>query len=660
MICNKCGRKINNTIKYCPYCGNEMNTNNTNYTNNIILNKKQKVTIISLLSVIILMFSIILIFPDNNKRTIMIYLVGSNLESDARIVSSELASIDPKKIDLAKTNILLYTGGTEQWHNFISNDENGLYILKSSGFEKLESQEQLNLGDPKTLSNFLNYSYKNYKADKYDLILYDHGGAIDGAIYDDISGDNLTLKDMTEALKNSPFNSKNKMEAVLFRTCLNGTIELANIFNDYSEYLIASEEVSYGAKSTNVLGFLNNILPTDDGLNFGKKFVDAYDKQMEVINPYNELVQTYSVIDLSYIDELNKELDDYIKKIDLQKNYREIALVRSNLYQYGTSTELYDMVDLYDFVEKTSKYTTDGGNKLLKKINSAVKYNKSNNKSSHGISIYFPYKGKKQFKNKFLKVYENLNYSVEYNNFINTFNNMQQSPSGYSFDLSDNKITVNESNFDFSINLTDEQLQTFADGLFAIFKRDMEHPNYYMPIFSSDDVSLEDKVLGAKINNKMLKIGDDNDNYEYILTYYRKNNNESRTVKGILYAKDLDFTDDGFMNNVVFNITNINDNPIISTAILASKNERINGALLRLEDYNKYEIWNNSYKILDEEGNYTEEWEASPTYMGYSGNLSEIKLKNSNLDLGENYYGIFVLKDIYGNTSYSKLIKVGE
>lgn len=665
MICSRCGKEVNNTSKFCPFCGNIINVNNNFYTNvhskkESNLNRKQKITIISLLSIIILLFGIILLVPDNNKRTVMIYIVGSNLETDAKIVTTDLAAIKPEKIDLNKTNILLYTGGTEKWHNFISSEDNGIYILKSNGFEKLESLEQFNLGDPKTLTDFLNYGYKNYKADKYDLILYDHGGAIDGAIYDDLSDDNLSLEDMSKALKDSPFNSKNKLEAVLFRTCLNGTIELANVFNNYSEYLIASEEISYGANYTDVLGFLNNVLPDDNGLEFGKKYVDAYDNQMTILNPFDEMVQTYSVIDLSYIDKLNEELDKYIKEIDLVKNYKEIALVRSSLYQYGSAeTEIYDMIDLYEFVDKTSKYTTSGANKLLDIINDTIKYNKSNRENSHGISIYFPYNGKKGAKSKFLNIYENLNYSEEYKNFINTFNARQQSPSGYSFSFSDNKMLVKEDNFDFSIVLTEEQLQTFSNGLFVIFERDMEHPNYYKPIFSSDDVSLENNILGANINNKMLKIDDEDGNYEYILTYYRKKNSNFRNVYGMLYAKDLGFMDDGYSNSVIFNISENNNIPFISSAKLQSKNERINGVLLKLDDYDKYEIWNNSYKILDEEGNYTEEWEASPTFTGYGGDFSKIKLKNSGLDDGDNYYGLFILKDIYGNTSYSKLIKVG-
>ena len=41
-------------------------------------------------------------------------------------------------------------------------------------------------------------SVENYKTDEYDLIFWNHGGAIIGSEFDDLSGDNLTLKEMKE------------------------------------------------------------------------------------------------------------------------------------------------------------------------------------------------------------------------------------------------------------------------------------------------------------------------------------------------------------------------------------------------------------------------------------------------------------------------------
>ena len=75
--------------------------------------------------------------------------------------------------------------------------------------------------------------------------------------------------------------------------------------------------------------------------------------------------------------------------------------------------------------------------------------------------------------------------------------------------------------------------------------------------------------------------------------------------------------------------------------------------------YNDYEIPIRSYKILDESGNYVTNWEQAPILWLMTGELKDIELLNSSLDLGD-YYIVFGLRDIYGNVSYSKLMKVGE
>ena len=247
---------------------------------------------------------------DINSRTIMIYMVGSNLETEYEIATSDLKLIKPSDVDLDNVNVLLYTGGTRTWHNYISNKENAIYKLEDSGFEKIKTYSKLNMGDATTLSSFLNYGYNNYHTDLYDLIIYDHGGAIDGAVYDDFTDDNLSLADFKEALSNSKFNVNNKLDAVLFRTCLNGTLEVANIFAPYANYLIASEEITNGAKGTSVLQFINDLELQDTPVDLGKKYIAEYTSMIKRIDPTGISVDPmYAIIDLSQVDALTKEFN---------------------------------------------------------------------------------------------------------------------------------------------------------------------------------------------------------------------------------------------------------------------------------------------------------------------------------------------------------------
>ena len=668
MICSKCGKSLDNNPSFCPYCGTKVVTMPP--SNKSQLNKKQKIIILALSLVIIILLGMIALVPGgaNGTRTIMIYVVGSNLETDSGIVTADLASIDPNNIDTSKTNVLLYTGGTEKWHNYINNNENGIYILKKSGFQKLESEKQYNLGDPSTLTNFLKYGYTKYKADKYDLILYDHGGAIDGAIYDDISSDHLTLDDMKEALNNSPFNKNNKLEAVLFRTCLNGTIELANVFSPYADYLIGSEEISWGSPYTSVLNFINDLDGKDNGKEFGIKFINAYEEQMKVINFYNDHTYTYSVIDLSKIDKFNQQLDEYVKSIDVTTNYKSISKIRANMYQYGSTDPSFDMVDLYEFINNMQAYASVDSTKLINTMNELIIYNNSNEESSHGLSIYFPYNGRKGQQNMFLSVYENLNYSSGYRNFIKTFNTIGSNPSGFSFNIKDNEITKEDTTKKVSLKLTEEQVENYAYATFTILEKDEEHPDYYWLLLNSDDVQLSsDGLLTANYENSFVKIYDKDDEKEYYLNIsYRKK--YGRKTTAILYGKEENIEEklqselapivDLYISN------DSNGNPIASSAKLKSNNEYLDGILLKLDNYDTYNLSGSRKRILDENGDVLElsEWESPPVLHYLRGPMEELKtsLKYTNLSKGDNYYAIFFITDVNGEVSYSKLIKVGE
>ena len=670
MFCSKCGRQLIYNVTFCPNCGAPVGGNNqVKPVKKQGFSKGQKITIIGLLSVIIVFLVVLILMPSNpsnqKKRTIMMYIVGSDLEAKGKIVTGELNAFDANKINTEENNILLYTGGTEKWHNFISNAENGIYLFDDTGFNKLQAQEKKNMGSPDTLSGFLNYAYENYPAQEYYLVIYDHGGALDGAVYDDFSKDNLKLNELSTALKNSPFNSNNKLSAVMFRTCLNGTIEVANIFEPYANYLVASEEVSWGQNPYSVLSFVNNIKSSDNELEIGKKFVDEYNHQMKKIDKFNSVTHTYSVIDLSKIKEVNKYLNEYIKSIDLVNNYNDIVRVRAGLYQYGNEYQEYNMVDLYSFVEKTSIYAKNDSKKLLNAINDAVLYNYTNNSSSHGISIYFPYSGADNVKKYFLQVYSNLSFSNNYKEFINDFYQLQNKPSGFAFNINQNEVNKDDEKNTISIQLSQEQISNYASATFTIFERDKEHPDYYRMIYNADDVELDSNgVLSSNYTNKILYVKDDDTNESiYAPSFYRKHNN-TRFIYVTLYAKDKDFLDDDYMTGAtLFFAPTIGENPVVGSAKLRSYNERIDGTLLDLNNYSKYEALFAAYKLLDNKGNVlpSEEWESAPVYTGWSADLTSTDdYKYSSLDIEGEYYALFIVNDIHDNSSYSKLIKVGD
>lgn len=683
MFCSKCGSKLDSTAKFCDSCGTPVQnvsqtpinnvTYNSNNTGGNISSIIKGCIIASLVLVIIILAGIIVVNGFNNagnnsileggshSRTIMIYMVGSNLETDGKIATVDLESIKPSEVDLTNVNVLLYTGGTEKWHNFVSSDENAIYKLTSNGFEKIQTYNKENMGDSETLETFLDYSYENFKTDRYDLIFYNHGGAIDGAIYDDFSNDNLSVLEFKKALADSNFNKNNKLEVVLFRTCLNGTLEVANAFKDYAYYLVASEEVTNGGNTSSVLNFINDIESTDTPIDYGKKFINAYDEQMQVLDPYGIGTDPmYAIIDLTKVDKVNEELDRFINGIDLTNNYSDIVRVRSSLFQYAFNyygyTD-YDMVDLYTMVDKIDDYSTTSSTNLLTAINDAVVYNWTSIEESHGLSIFFPYKASASVQNYMISKYNDFDFSSSYTKFIKQFYNLSTSKKSSSFTKtnimqSDTSVTKGE----FKLELTGDQVKDYAESVYIVFEK---QDDYFMPIYSSDNTKLEGNTLKTSITNNLLKIVDHSEGGSAYIQLFERSKGGTKNYSTTAILQDFTDISNWKMDSVTLRIDYKDNKPYIASAI--AKDEKApSGRSVSLDDYTTMDITNFRYKVLDENGKYTGDWEGDPTKYLFELSLdSDYELVNASLDDGD-YYCVFIVYDIYGNHFYSNLKSIKE
>ena len=663
---------------YCKDCGNKLsdsglclNCNQKNDSNN-----KLKLVVLIMLGIIIVLLSIVailLVSGGKNKnissRTIMIFMAGNNLESEHGIASSDLSSIDPKKINLNNTNILLYAGGTKYWYNdFINPKENAIFKLEKDGFKKIKTYGNKNLGDSETLVNFLNYSYDNYKTDAYDLIFWDHGLGALGSVEDENTSDFLTPVELKNAFSKTKFNSKNKLETVLFRTCLNANMEIASSLTDYSNYMIASEEVTIGAPEHSVLNFLNEINLSDTGVDYGVKFINSYKKQVSEIDSFNSTDSTYSIIDLNKLVDTEKKIDDFFGKINLTENYNSIARIRSTLHQYATETasiDSYDTIDLYELVDNMKIYDNASANSLLNSIKSTVVYNYSTNNSSNGISIYFPFNGENEVKDTHLKLYKSLNFSPNYYSFISNFNDMQNTPysANFSLNFTDNEIKKeNKKNErEFSMELTDEQAENFAYASYIIFMK--MDDNYFSPIYMSSKGEAKynesTKTITTDLTNDIIKLYDKEDKTEhYIPIDAIESSNKEKKYKSIVltWVNDENSVIGMSSGRATIHlkldkkgkpyITNIIDPDGVS---LDAKKD------LKLIDF-----YNFSYKILDENGNYTVNWESNKTQTGWEVHPEDLEFKKGSLDDSGEFYCVFYIKDIKNNTYYSKLINIKE
>ena len=362
-----------------------------------------------------------------DEVTLMVYLCGTDLESRSKMATSDLQEMIGADLS-NKVNLIVYTGGCSAWqNNAISSKTNQIWQVKDDGIVCLEK----NLGsksmtDPDTLTDFIKYCKKNFAADRYSLIFWDHGGgSVSGYGYDEkfASSGSMSLGEIDDALT----AAKVKFDFVGFDACLMATTENALMLADHADYLIASEETEPGIGwyYTDWLTALsdNTSMPTIEiGKNIIDDFVDTCAKKCAGQST------TLSIVDLAELEATVPEafVDFSNSTYNLIKNndYAQVSNARSDAREFGSSSK----IDQVDLVHLAKNMNTKEGDALTEVLLSAVKYNRtsSNMTNSYGLSIYFPYR-KASLVDDAVDTYEQIGMDSEYARCIQAFASMEVS-----------------------------------------------------------------------------------------------------------------------------------------------------------------------------------------------------------------------------------------
>ena len=363
----------------------------------------------------------------SDKVTVMVYMCGTDLESRSGMATRDLGEMGQAKLgdDL---NLLVCTGGCRQWQTRgIRTDVNQIFQIKDGYMKDTgKTAGSGSMTDPNTLLSFISYCVKNYPANRYELILWDHGGgSISGYGYDEKNqrSGSMSLASLSSALKASGI----KYDFIGFDACLMATVENAAMLSDYADYLIASEETEPGVGwyYTNWLNMLADE-PSTPTLDVGKQIVDdfvAYCNQKCPGQP-----TTLSVVDLS---ELGKTLPAELKAFstDLKDmitggDYQTVSTARGNTKEFATSTRI-DQIDFVDFAQRVG---SSEGEQLSHVLRGAVKYNRTGGgvTNAYGLSVYFPLK-KLSTVDQAVKAYNALGMDESYSDCIRAFASMESS-----------------------------------------------------------------------------------------------------------------------------------------------------------------------------------------------------------------------------------------
>ncbi|HPS81960.1 MAG TPA: clostripain-related cysteine peptidase [Candidatus Limiplasma sp.] len=357
--------------------------------------------------------------------TLMVYMCGTDLESDGGCATADLKEMVKSGVK-SGGNVTVYvqTGGTKQWATKgMTNREGERWLVSKDGLERVDSLGRIDMGSGDEFTQFLEYGLKNYPADRYGLVLWDHGaGATDGVCYDEISGNSLNMAKIYQSLQAASKEANfSKFSFVGFDACLMANYEMALHLRPFADYMVASEETEPGEgwDYTQWLTLLAKD-PAADIETVTKKIVDSFIQSVDT--SYGDF-GTLSVLNLSKLDGLTAAMEDMGEALTGEisgGNFSSISRLRQNVRAFGeTDSDSSDMIDLSVFAKIFERYDETGAQALTAAMQDAVVYsrNTANLSNVTGLSVLVPNKTRSSA-SQYLQNYDTENLMPKYTVFV--------------------------------------------------------------------------------------------------------------------------------------------------------------------------------------------------------------------------------------------------
>jgi hypothetical protein len=308
---------------------------------------------------------------------------------------------------------------------------------------------ELDMGNAETLADFVEWAVWNYPAERYALIIWDHGAgwrvfartdlpadergqlaaefdnvmlaAEQGPI--EITPDSIPVEEhpvksvshdwsSDTEMRNRDIQERlisvlggRKLDVIGYDACLMGMVETAYAMRNVASVMVASEELE-PASGWNYIPILSALTeePTMDGQGLGRQIVSAYKLAYE----YAEESTTLSAIDLSAITGFAGEIDVFAEALIAASastlGMRAIRNARAECEEYGGGDAVFHNIDLMCFANNIVSRSDDPRLTQLKSVaerlqisfralllaNYADRKMKRPRYGSNGLAIYFP------------------------------------------------------------------------------------------------------------------------------------------------------------------------------------------------------------------------------------------------------------------------------
>lgn len=366
--------------------------------------------------------------------TVLVYMDGSDLESDYGAATEDLAEMEQAVRDTGMDSdtlrVVIEAGGASQWqYGPMQDKEYGRFCISQEGICREENLEVRNMGRADTLADFINYGVQSYPAEHYGLVLWNHGaGQIEGFGKDTHFEDaSLPLAEIKDALETSSW--KSAFDFISLDACLMGNLELVPVLKDKTDYIIASEELE--PQDGYDYSWLNAIekVRQEGASSLGKAVGEAMLSSYETYYAGKEYKLTLSLINVkayqAFHDVFHQMVENVAEHAD-EELFRKLGLIRKELQGFGSRQEgaVSEMVDVMDMLEALGSLQEDQefGREVEQRFQELVpqKVARGYQEEPCGLSIYLP-SGSNEWLLDDLAVYDGIAFCETYRNLLHQY-----------------------------------------------------------------------------------------------------------------------------------------------------------------------------------------------------------------------------------------------
>jgi len=276
--------------------------------------------------------------------------VGSTSDVDVVVQFDWLATKGTKRLHIEKTD-LEYKSTTE---------------IHSTVIEEMPEQD---MGATKTFIDFVVWGMKNYPAENYNIIVWNHGSGWDkeeillatrGISYDDTSGNHMRTTEFADAVDQIIATTGNRIAILAFDACLMAMAEIADSLSGMVDFLVASEETIPGdgfAYDDLLQAFERRGSNDRSARSFLKDMIKTYGDSYTTGSQGTNSV-TLSALDLSKLELLKKRLNAWVDLVPAKAELtKKDFLEAARQSQYYAEDEYRDLAHYIKNVLK--KITAD-------------------------------------------------------------------------------------------------------------------------------------------------------------------------------------------------------------------------------------------------------------------------------------------------------------